>query len=153
MLCHIICKNSFPVNKVRREYFLCASVSCVTLFRKILFFCMCCVTSLVKNLPFSNTHCLPSHHLHLQSIYITHCIYCCQYTSVNVTPFVASRFSSAVHCMTLRDICRHSSSASVGRVIQVVIRSSPLDVRRRLTYVVIECLTLSCCKGKSYFLW
>jgi hypothetical protein len=118
VLCHIICKNSFPANKVRREYFLRASVSCVTLFRKKLFFCMRCVTSLVKNLPFSNTHCLPSHHLHyLQSIYIAHCIYCCQYTSVDVTSFVASRFSSAVHCMTLCDICRHLSSAFIGRVI------------------------------------
>ncbi len=145
MLCHIICKNSFPANKVRREYFRHASVSCVTSFRKNLFFCMRCVTSLVKNLPFSNTHCLSSHHLHLQSIYIAHCIYCCQYTSVDVTPFVASRFLSAVRCMTLHDICRHSSSAFIGHVIKVVIRSLPLDVHPRLTYVVIECLTLSCC--------
>ncbi len=46
--CSIIWKNSFPANKVRREYFLRASVSCVTSFRKNLFFCMHCVTSLVK---------------------------------------------------------------------------------------------------------
>ncbi len=48
MLCHIICKNSFPANEVRREYFLCESVFCVTSFRKNLFFCVRCVTPLRK---------------------------------------------------------------------------------------------------------
>ncbi len=40
VLRHIICKNSFPANKVWREYFLRASVSCVTLFKKNLFYCV-----------------------------------------------------------------------------------------------------------------
>ncbi len=39
MLNRIICMNSFPTNKVWRDYFLRASVSCVISFRKNLFFC------------------------------------------------------------------------------------------------------------------
>ncbi len=120
MLNRIICMNSFPANKVRREYILHSSVSCVISFRKNLFFCgaLCHIThrksAVLKHRVLTITS--PSLAVHLR------CFHCTSYLLLLVyfgqcTLFVASCFSSAVRCVTLRDICRHLSSAFVSCAI------------------------------------
>jgi hypothetical protein len=121
MLNRIIRMNSLPANKVRREYFLRASVvSCVISFRKNLFFCgaLCHIThkksAVLKHTVLTVTS--PSLAVHLRHFYRTPYLLLPVYFG-RLTPFIASRFLSAVRCMTLRGIHRHSSSAFVSRAI------------------------------------
>ncbi len=119
MLNCIICMNSFPSNKVQREYFLHASVvSCVISFRKNLFFCgaLCHISrkksAILKHMVLTITS--PSLAVHLRCFHRTSYLLLPVYFG-RCTPFVASCFLSAVRCVTLRDICRHSLSAFVSR--------------------------------------
>ncbi len=97
---------------------MCVSVLCHIIQKKSVLLRALCHIACKKSAVLKHTLLTitsPSFAVHLRSP--SRIVFIAANTLVDVMPFVASRFLSAVCCMTLRDICRHSSSAFVGRVI------------------------------------